>query len=180
MWEKLHNEYEQFMDNIFLFISELGIDVKDLQIDHAALRFKNSDDVNKLIAELEPIGKKLSEAIVNGRTIYIYKLNSPLIYRNFSVPCVELPYPAANHDFDTDGWEHLEFVLSDTEPDTLDGTFREIFPSLTDEILKKYDFKISTPKASGEQLLNTTISLQKYKGLAVKFHCYSIEDVVRG
>lgn len=178
MWTDLQAQFKTFMDTLFSFIDELGIDVTNLQIDHAAVRFKKSNDVDQLVKELKPITTKLSEAIVNGRIIYIFKFKNPFKYKNYSIDCIEIPYPASDHDFPKDGWEHVEFVLTSTKPETLDKSFRELFPSLTDDILQKYNYKLSTPKVTGEQLLNTTVALHKSKGLAVKFHCYTIEEVV--
>ena len=168
------------MENIDTFIKDLNINLKTYEIDHAALRFKKDEDVLLLHDELQKTGVKLSEANVNGRMIYIFKLNKPLEHKNWSISCVELPHPSKNHAYKDDGWEHIEFVLPDTNPNDLETHFLDIFPNLTKDMLSKYTFHISTPKVEGEQLLNTTISLTKHIGLAIKFHCYSIEDVVCG
>jgi predicted metalloenzyme YecM len=118
MWKQLKKEFPTFMDKAFEFTKELGIDPVNLVVDHAALRFANAEDVDTLRKELETESTMLSEAIVAGRPIMIYKLNTPLKY------------------------------------------------------------KVSTPKVEGEQLPNTSLAITKYKGLALKFHCYTIEQVV--
>lgn len=178
MFNKLKQDIGIFLDEIFLFINELGIDVSDLGIDHIALRYKNSADVDKLSNELKNESTVLSRAIVNGRKIYIFKLNKPLEYKGYRIPCVELPYPTIDHNYPRDGWEHVEFVLPTKNINQIENSFKKRFPKLTPDILKKFDYKLSVPKVEGEQLSNPTCILTKYLGLSIKFHPNSIEKVV--
>jgi len=177
MWPQLVKDFPAFMDKIMSFTEELNIDISDLMIDHAAVRLKEKRDVANLEKELEQYGQKLSAVIVNGRRICIFKLHQPLVYKNRAIPCVELPYPALEHLYPDDGWEHIECVLRESSPATLEETFSHTF-NMDDDKRKQYNLRISTPVVSGEQLLNTTIALEKYPGLAIKFHCYPIEEVV--
>ena len=178
IFEELRLELTPFLDKVFALVKELNINVSDLDIDHIALRYKNSKDVDKLAAELQSQAKILSQAIVNGRKIYIFKLNTPLLYKKYKIPCVELPYPAINHDYPRDGWEHVEFFLPSKNINEFEQTFKKRFPNLTEEILKKYNYTLSIPQVQGEQLLNPSAILSKEKGLAIKFHPNSIEKVV--
>lgn len=178
MFNKLKQNLNIFLDEIFLFINELGIDVSDLDIDHVALRYKNSIDVDKLSNELKKEGIVLSCVVVNGRKIYIFKLNNSLKYKSYEIPCVELPYPAVDHNYPTDGWEHIEFVLPTENINRIEDSFKKRFSNLTPDILKKYNYKLSIPKVEGEQLSNPTCILTKHIGLSIKFHPNSIEKVV--
>lgn len=171
MFEQLQQKLPAFLDEAFAFITELGLDVSGLPLDHIALRYKNAADVDALANELKEQGEIISDAIIKGRIIYIFKLHQPLVYKNYSIPCVELPYPAADHKYPNDGWEHIEFVLEFDNPENFEQVFNQKFPD------QKYEVHI--PQVEGEKLLNPSIVLKKYPGLAVKFHSHSIEEVVK-
>lgn len=178
MKQELWDNITPFLDKVFSFTTELGIDVSRLNIDHAALRFRDPNKVDQLSEELKTDSKVIGEAVVNGRKIYIFKLNQPITYGQYLIPCIELPYPAHDHDYPNDGWEHVEFVLPTQDINGLELAFRHYFPSLTEDIMRTYGYKLSIPKVEGEQLLNPTIALTKSKMLSIKFHPNSIEKVV--
>lgn len=178
MWDQLVKDFSRFMDSVTAFITDIKINVDDLQIDHAAIRIKNDIDVAILEHELEQVGKKIADAVVNGRRICIFKLHKPLKYEKREIYCVELPYPATDHRYPTDGWEHVEFIIEGSSPTTLENEFSKMFPNVDQPMREKYNFKITTPDVKAEELVNTTIVLQKHPGLAIKFHCYPIEQIV--
>lgn len=179
MFSELLNEVPGFLNNVFQFIDELGIDVSDLEIDHVALRFKKKEDVDKISQELIGYGDQISAAVVNERRILIIKLFQPIRFRHYTIPCVELPYPAKDHNYPEDGWEHVEFVLPTSDISEFDQVFKQRFSNLTEDQLRKYGYRLSVPRVSSEQLLNPTAILTKDKMLSVKFHPNSIEDVVK-
>lgn len=179
MWKKYRLTFEQFMYQIENFTKELDISLDKYLIDHAAIRLKNIKDVIELHNDLDNIATKISEATVNGRKICNFKLNNPLHYKNWSVQCLESPYPASDHNYPKDGWEHVEVVLPNTTPEKLEQQFFELFPNLSKNRLRRYNYSISTPSVKGEKLVNTSISVEKEKGLAIKFHSYSIEEIVK-
>jgi uncharacterized protein len=170
MFETLQQKLPAFLDECFVYLGDLGIDVAGLSLDHIALRYKDSSDVDKLTEELKGQSTIISNAIVNGRIIYIFKLHTPLTYKEFIIPCIELPYPIAHHKYPKDGWEHVEFVLETKHPENFEQVFNQKFPA------QKYELHI--PQVEGEELLNPSVVLKKYPGLAVKFHPNSIEKVV--
>ncbi len=178
MFRQLKQELTPFLDEIFRFTTELNLDVSNLEIDHIALRYKNAADVDKLAGELKEQGDIISQAILKGRKIYIFKLHHPLKYQDRQIPCIELPYPATNHEYPHDGWEHVEFVLPTEDLTHFESVFRAKFPDLTGGMLQKYHYRLSLPQVDTEQLPNPIIVLKKYQGLAIKFHAHSIEEVV--
>jgi predicted metalloenzyme YecM len=68
--------------------------------------------------------------------------------------------------------------LSSENINEFEQTFRKRFPNLTEEVFKKYNYKLSIPQVQGEQLLNPMVILFREKGIAIKFHPNSIEKVV--
>ncbi len=177
-WKGEKEKLSAFLDTVFAFVAEQKLDVTDLEIDHIALRLKHIDDVDRMKKEIAAFSinhAPLSSAIVNGREILMYQLSDPLKYHNRQIPCIELPYPKDPHDYPQDGWEHVEFVLeSNAETmEDFEAVFRARFPHIT-------DYRVDMPHGPADQLPNPSIVLQKYKGLAIKFHPASIEKIIRG
>jgi uncharacterized protein len=169
MYQSLLQDLPIFLDKVFAYTRELGLDVSGLELDHIALRYKNSADVDRLASELKHVSTVISDAVVNGRIIYIFKLHKPLEYKDYQIPCIELPYPMDNHKYPEDGWEHVEFVI-ETDEANFEQVFNQRFPGQT--------YELHTPNVEGEQLSNSSVVLKKYTGLSVKFHPNSIEKVV--
>jgi predicted metalloenzyme YecM len=170
MYKNLQQKLPVFLDECFAYLSELRIDVTGLPLDHIALRYSHTSDVDKLAEELKGQSTVISDAIVNGRVIYIFKLHTPLRHKGLEIPCIELPYPAIPHKYPQDGWEHVEFVLETDRPEKFEEVFNQKYPG------QKYELHI--PQVEGEELVNPSVVLKKYPGLSVKFHPNSIEKVV--
>ncbi len=111
-WSKLKNEFETFLLGVFTQTEKYNLDVSFLDIDHAGLRFRDPEDVNRIKAELLESGAEIiSSEVVNGREILILKLPEPFEFAQFRISYIELPYPASEHKYHEDGWEHIEFVI---------------------------------------------------------------------
>jgi predicted metalloenzyme YecM len=181
VWEKLKNDFPLFIEKIFRFTEDLDLDVGFLDIDHAGLRFRNSEDVDSLKKVLEQEGNTIiSDQHVNGRTIFIFKLVEPLSVGQYEIPCIELPYPATNHPYSEDGWEHVEFVLPSTAKDTesFEKEFRDFFPEFSPETIK-YGYRLEMPQVlDPNEPPNPSIAIQKVVGLSIKFHPKPIDQIV--
>ncbi|MEK7497612.1 MAG: VOC family protein [Patescibacteria group bacterium] len=173
-WQQLRSKAPLFVESAIGFANEIGLNVSDLKIDHIGLRYSKPEDVDFLKKALDLSGTNISTAVVNGRPISIYKLIKPIEAGNYQIPCVELPFPAKEHNYPEDGWEHVEFVLPNPNMG-LEENFKARYPNF------KGDYKIDEPKVEGEQLPNPTIILKHptNKMLTLKFHGNSIEEVVR-
>lgn len=173
-WQDLRSKAPLFVEKAVDFANEIGLNVEGLQIDHLGMRFANSEDVNFIRKSLSWFGNNISTAIVNGRLIAIYKLIGPIEAKGFKIPCIEVPYPAKEHKYPEDGWEHLEFVLPGKGTD-IEKIFKEKFPNF------KGDYGVDEPRVEGEQLPNPTVVIKHpiNKMLTLKFHRHSIEEVVR-
>lgn len=170
-----------FGEKLSAMLQDLKIEkeCKKLEIDHVCLRLKNPEHVASVRKELESIGKEISCENVNGRDIMIFQLDEPLHIGDWKVYGIELPFPKPNHKYE-DGWEHVEFVLSEAEStmSSMKKTFFEKFNHLNVDILQdKYEYSEDMPEAEGDQLPNPTISVEA-DGIGVKFHAKSIQEVV--
>ena len=182
MWDDFQKTLSPFGIEVTRYLKKLGIFdvVQFLVADHLGIRLKNSNDVLVLKQELLQEGRCISSAVVNGREIYIFALNQALQVGSWTIPCVELPHPKPEHPY-TDGWEHVEFVIPSSAMSLVElrVDFKEISPTLDIELLKrKNEYFESEPSAEADQLRNPTIELRRRVGLAVKFHPWSIQEVV--
>lgn len=151
----------------------------NLLLDHICIRLNSIEAVDSLKQELLEIGHVISQATINGRDIFIIKLERPLVLGGWNIPAVELPYPKAGTTY-ADGWEHVEFVLNNAENtnDGIEQAFFTTFPHLSKEkLVKEHQFKVDEPTAEVDQLPNPTMAI-KVNGVGIKFHAKSIEEVV--
>lgn len=181
-WNDYLKALATFETGLLRGLNDLGIiDIcKNLSIDHACIRFSSSSQVNALRKDLENLGQEISCAEVNGREIVIVQLHEPIQIAHWQVRGLELPYPKKKHRF-SDGWEHVEFVLPDIENsiESLREEIMDMLPALDIMVLEHaFEYKESAPHVVGEQLENPTVAL-KARGVGIKFHVNSIQDVVR-
>ncbi|MCG7489548.1 VOC family protein [Vibrio sp. Of14-4] len=172
-----------FMQNIQSLGERIKVDLQALQADHIALRI-NDEELAKLAhKEWLKEGLECSNAMINGRPIIVIEFTKPLRVSNWSIDCLELPYPMRGKMYPTQSWEHVEFVipsLAQTAEEYLDDVKRR-YPSLAHQWDKLgeqgVEVKLSSPKGEGERLSNPTIAF-KYQGICIKFHPHSLKAII--
>ena len=92
--------------------------------------------------------------------ISVFKLHSPIIYKNANIDIIELPAPKEKSGYAL-GYEHAEFVVSDSFEH-----IQAIYPSL--------DFDT---KALGKPL-NSDLRIKFNDGSSIKLHHSSLEEVI--
>lgn len=159
--EKVIGNYKNFLDKIFAFLESSKIDLGDLEeLDHIAYRVSKFEKYKEMKNKLNAFGQKLSENIIRNRPIANYKLENNIIYKNFIIPCIELPAPAEGDNF-KEGLEHAEFVTKIS----------------LEKFLEKYkQLPFDTKGLSKE--LNADLVLN-FKDCSVKFHEQSILKVIQ-
>jgi len=182
-WAEYKSQLEAFAGEITSYTEELGIDekVKMLEADHIAIRLNSGEEVEKIKEEILAEGTLISSAVINGRVIYIIELNDPLRFGSWKVPCIELPHPKPNQSY-AGGWEHVEFVLP-SAGDSLEvfrSEFQKYLPELDIESLRARGiYSEMVPVAEKvRELPNPCLTLEKRKNVTIKFHPYSIKEVV--
>lgn len=103
---------EDFIDTISKKLQELGVDTTEITIDHLGYQADSKVDYDAKTQQLDGIGTKVSENIVGGRRVGIFKLNSPLIYKDQQINVVEVFEPK-DRQIVKSAWEHIEFLLSE-------------------------------------------------------------------
>lgn len=170
----LEQDLSRFDGALSAFAARLGIEITQHEVDHIAVRCHQLTTAERWKSGLLQIGTAFSEAMINGRPIYLFKLHEPLQFAGWQVDVVELPWPGEKR-YRHEGWEHIEIVLRG-EPETLGVRAMAL---LADEALMQQgiSFKTSTPQGAQERLPNPTLAVTDGQ-TTVKFHPWSIEEIV--
>ncbi|MGI2191215.1 VOC family protein [Shewanella baltica] len=200
-YEQLTQSWPAFEAQISALIETLGLADKALVCDHVALRVNSIASADALRDAFSRVGKIISDNIINGRTILIIELDTPLTLGQFSIACVELPYPS-DKVYPQEGWEHIELVIDSkaTECDTLSQDLLALCPKLSallpseqaaEPVLSRspdlssqglaslagIKIKMSSPKGDKERLANPTIAFKR-DDVCIKVHPHGIKAVI--
>ncbi len=172
--QDLHSDLFRFSRQVKLLADRCGIKLNEYGIDHIALRCHQVSTANRWYQGFEKAGHCFNETEINGRPIALFTLGERIDCGEFSVDCVELPWPGKRL-YPHEGWEHIEIVLP-VEPLQL---HHRAIALLSDEALRAPDIKIkqSAPKAMGETLSNPTLAVTDGK-VTIKFHPYPLTLIV--
>lgn len=200
-YEQLTQSWPAFEAQILALLETLDLADKALVCDHVALRVNSITSADALRDAFSHVGKIISDNIINGRTILIIELDTPLTLGQFSIACVELPYPS-DKVYPQEGWEHIELVIDSkaTECDTLSQDLLALCPKLSALLpseqaaepvpssslglnsqgiasLAGIKIKMSSPKGDKERLANPTIAFKR-DDVCIKVHPHGIKAVI--
>ncbi|MEN8617295.1 VOC family protein [Shewanella baltica] len=205
-YEQLTQSWPAFEAQILALLETLGLADKALVCDHVALRVNSIASADALRYAFSRVGKIISDNIINGRTILIIELDIPLKLGQFSIACVELPYPS-DKVYPQEGWEHIELVIDSkaTECDTLSQDLLALCPKLSALLPSEHTaepvqsssqglssqglisqslaslagikIKMSSPKGDKERLANPTIAFKR-DDVCIKVHPHGIKAVI--
>lgn len=200
-YEQLTQSWPAFEAQILALLETLDLADKALVCDHVALRVNSIASADALRDAFSCVGKIISDNIINGRTILIIELDTPLTLGQFSIACVELPYPS-DKVYPQEGWEHIELVIDSkaTECDTLSQDLLALCPKLSallppeqaaEPVLSRspdlssqglaslagIKIKMSSPKGDKERLANPTIAFKR-DDVCIKVHPHGIKAVI--
>ncbi len=116
----------------------------------------------------------MSEDLINGRPICLFKLHEPVQVAHWQFSIVELPWPGEKR-YPHEGWEHIEIVL----PGHAETLNARALALLSDEglSLPGISVKTSSPKGEHERLPIRRSAVTDGK-TTIKFHPWSIEEIV--
>jgi uncharacterized protein len=152
------NGYETLLDTVLERLST-KIQKQSLICDHICYRVESKERYQELKKELSLSCRLATESLVSGRMISIFELPSPLVYKNLSIDCIELPAPKKGSPY-KEGWEHAEFVIED------------LHAFINDHSELDFNHKAMDRKINPELGLKITDEFQ------VKFHPMHILEVI--
>lgn len=151
----------EFLEKLFKTLADSKIEIAShWDIDHLCYRVDSLDRYEELKNNFLTFGRLLIESDVNGRPIATFKLNSSVVFKEWSIDVVELPAPKPSKPT-KEGFEHIEVVCDESFSD-LEGKYKHLKLDLGG--LKK-DFNQEFEIDLGERNL--------------KFHHMSLESVIR-
>jgi predicted metalloenzyme YecM len=178
-YQQLKCQWPEFSQSILDFAKHLGLQNFQLHCDHVALRVNERETAQALLGQWQPFGQVISDNVINGRPIYIIALDKPLTMGDWTIDCVELPFPAKHYP--QEGWEHIEIVLpgNATTMVELEQALHEINPAITAVLAANPEIKVkrSSPQGERERLANPTIAF-KLGSICIKVHGAGIKAVI--
>ena len=155
------DNYVQFLDSLIKKIEENGIDISNYELDHFGYQASSDEDYDQLKPEFQKIGELLSEEIVGGRRVGIFKFFTPLPYKNYSISAVELVAPKVGQVCPS-ALEHAEFIIDeDFEP------FTQKYPNLP------WD------KSKMNQPMFPMVNLKLGDYIQAKFHYKHVLEIIK-
>lgn len=162
--QELVGETIELLDLVFENLSSIGIDITNREIDHFAYRAESKEEYEKLCKQIvdQNIGALIGTIVIRERPISNFKLSKPLIYKHYTIPCLEILSPAEGEKPYKRKLEHIEIIVDEM--------------SLSDFMQKYPDVEFNT---SGlDRKINPELKLMFDNGANAKFHPMSIEKVI--
>lgn len=94
--DELHDisaDLPRFIQAFTELATRLGLDIAPLEADHISLRCHQNATAERWRRGFEQCGELLSENIINGRPICLFKLHAPVTVAHWQFTVVELPSP---------------------------------------------------------------------------------------
>lgn len=154
------DDYQVFLDKIISKVGFLGIDVSTFNLDHLGYQASSDEDYYKNLPEALSLGKKVHENLVGGRLVSIFKLNTPIEYRNYHIEALELIAPKKDQIVESH-LDHVEFVI--------DKSF--------EEFMNEYP-SVNWDTSAVDQPTFPMLKVQLGEGLIVKFHYEPVLKIV--
>ncbi len=153
---KILGNVNEFLDKAFAHLNRQGVDVSDYEMTHLCYRVATDEEFLTKMEELSRIGTLISSVLAEGRPYLVYKLDNPIIYQEYSVSLIALPYPKSNNTYPT-ALQHVAFLMNEDI-----STLLNKYPEIEFDILELN--RVSHPE----------IKL-RFDDLVVKFHNVSLE-----
>ena len=109
----MYDNYKDIIDTSLVFLKKINI-TTPLVCDHICYRVTSLEEYETAKAEALKISDLITETMVRGRPICIFKFFKPIQYEGLSISCLELPAPKPGSLYKK-GFEHLEFVVKDLQ-----------------------------------------------------------------
>ncbi len=153
---------------------QLGLDLGKREADHISLRCHQNTTAERWKTGFLRCGELLSEKLINGRPVCLFRLKQPVEAAGWSFTLIELPWPGAKR-YPHEGWEHIEIVLPG-DPATLNTRAVAL---LSDAGLAKpgISIKTSSPAGDGERLPNPTLAVTDGT-VTIKFHPWPLDAII--
>ncbi len=161
-----------FLEEVTTFVVASGLPLEGYEIDHACYRCETKAQYKNVCMTIvsNNIGSVLIESMIGGRPITIIQFQHPIVYKEWSIPCLEItcPKPGRSHKH---GFEHIEVVI---DPENQHGFTNS--QSFLNDFASRYPSVQFDTKAINKDV-NADLSVTTPAGNSVKFHARPIYEV---
>ncbi|TCP95397.1 hypothetical protein EDC44_10992 [Cricetibacter osteomyelitidis] len=174
-------DFVAFERKILQLAEQIGLNLAELTVDHLALRANTPEQAEQWADLLTKCGKILSQNRVNGRPIYLFELNTPLLFAEQKVGVIELPFPKGKI-YPQEGWEHIEVVMPFLIKESTNEWYSRLKNQFSLNQSTTFKVKVSEPKVEGEQLPNPSIAVSlvnnQQNHCCIKIHPFHIKNII--
>ena len=101
---------DAFLLRLLQNLEEIHINPYQFVFDHIAYRCLTEREWEIIVKKLKQFGLIISQSIISGRNVYIFKLNKPLIQQGFKIDFIEVLFPKPEKKWGW--WDHIEVTIS--------------------------------------------------------------------
>lgn len=98
-----------FLNEFLKRLDEAGVDISGMEIDHLGYKTNSEEEYLQMEPEILKMSVQVHDNVVRGRRVRAFKLNNPIIYRNYQIGVIEIICPKEGEIIKS-GWEHAEIV----------------------------------------------------------------------
>ncbi|MBS1985039.1 MAG: VOC family protein [Bdellovibrionales bacterium] len=113
MNDSLHQQASAFVEDLLVRLERARVNVAAFPLDHLCYRVETLTAYHERQREWSAHGRRLGEALIDGRPIATYRFDQPLRVGTRDIYCIEIPAPKSGARF-AEGFEHAEFVIPDS------------------------------------------------------------------
>lgn len=166
------SDLEQFLDEVISFAVTSGLPIIEHEIDHVCFRCETTAQYRHVCDTIisEKVGTIIIESMIGGRPISIAKFNSPIVFKEWSIPCLEItcPKPGRSHK---NGFEHIEIVVDrDNQHGFTDSK------AYLEQVAAKYPH-IEFDRKAIDKDVNADLNVVTTGGNSIKLHARPIYEV---
>ncbi len=156
----MFSNLEIFLDKFMGNLKEAGVDVSGLSMDHVGYKTNSLKEYEQIMPRMKKTGKLVKENTVRDRKVAFFKLDHPIIYKQYTIPAAELIAPKEGETVRF-GWEHAELVI----PESFES-FMAKYPKLT------WDTSVMNSD------LFSMVKLKLGDNMQAKFHLMPVLEII--
>ena len=103
-------EITNFLTSFLTQVTLSNLDIAGMELDHIAYQADSSEAYDQIKNDFSVMGKLVSEELIGGRRVAIYKLDTPIVYDIYKIHALEVIEPKKDQIVES-GYQHAEYVL---------------------------------------------------------------------
>lgn len=177
---KVRKNVPPFVSAIVSELSNMGIDVSNLQADHVCWRTETLEEYSELVDAFRSVPDDctlLVESVVGGRNIATIRLVETIrATPSHTIDVIEIPSPKSGRPHKS-GLEHVEFVIGSHRFPINDNVHREVLDEFV-QIHPDLDWNLKARDKEINPNVSLQVQLMDIGTFSAKFHLMPLVDVI--